>query len=261
MLKEKVTLGNICEYGDGCFDIYTVRLGPLYQLLQSSNDTRLEISSRSYAGEESGVSFKGGTSLSIMSGLSLGWQSIRLGANAELYQEQDRDLPVVVDFGDPDVLGEPLVMLTDRALLYIWRDSATDQWHMRWGDSLRRRTIEISIDSDTPITDLEGFGIEELWTYPVSYGDCEDYVLMKRHMLMQRGWPASSLLITVVLQPNGDGHAVLTVRTDRADYVLDNLNGKIKQWNKTEYRYLKRQSEKYSGHWTKIVDPRIEPSS
>ena len=112
-----------------------------------------------------------------------------------------------------------------------------------------------------PVTDLEGFGIEELWTYPVSYGDCEDYVLMKRHMLMQRGWPATSLLITVVLQPNGDGHAVLTVRTDRADYVLDNLNGKIKQWNETEYRYLKRQSEKYSGHWTKIIDPKNEPSS
>lgn len=129
----------------------------------------------------------------------------------------------------------------------------------RWKDM-----VEVNAYSNStiaPITDLEGFGIEELWTYPVSYGDCEDYVLMKRHMLMQRGWPASSLLITVVLQPNGDGHAVLTVRTDRADYVLDNLNGKIKQWNKTEYRYLKRQSEKYSGHWTKIVDPRIEPSS
>ena len=112
-----------------------------------------------------------------------------------------------------------------------------------------------------PITDLEGFGIEELWTYPVSYGDCEDYVLMKRHMLMQHGWPASSLLITVVLQPNGEGHAVLTVRTDRADYVLDNLNNKIKQWNETEYRYLKRQSEKYSGHWTKIIDPKNGPNS
>lgn len=122
----------------------------------------------------------------------------------------------------------------------------------RWKD-----LVEINSYSNStiaPVTDMEGFGIEEHWVYPTSYGDCEDYVLMKRHMLMQRGWPASALLITVVLQPNGEGHAVLTVRTDHADYILDNLNDKIKQWNETEYTYLKRQSAKYSGHWTKIVD-------
>ena len=125
----------------------------------------------------------------------------------------------------------------------------------RWKD-----LVEVNSYSNStivPVTDQEGFGVEEFWTYPTSYGDCEDYVLMKRHMLMQRGWPASSLLITVVRQPNGDGHAVLTVRTDRADYVLDNLDNKIKQWNETEYTYLKRQSAKYSGHWTKIVDQRL----
>ncbi len=124
----------------------------------------------------------------------------------------------------------------------------------RWKD-----LVEVNSYSNAtiaPVTDMEGFGVEELWTYPTSFGDCEDYVLMKRHMLMQRGWPASALLITVVLQPNGEGHAVLTVRTDRADYVLDNLNGKIKPWNETEYTYLKRQSEKFSGHWTKISDRR-----
>lgn len=121
----------------------------------------------------------------------------------------------------------------------------------RWTD-----LVEVNNVSNTtiaPVTDLEGFGVEEHWTYPTLYGDCEDYVLMKRNMLMQRGWPASSLLITVVLQPNGEGHAVLTVRTDRADYVLDNLNGKILPWNETEYTFLKRQSERHSGHWVKIA--------
>ncbi len=130
--------------------------------------------------------------------------------------------------------------------------NAPELTRKRWNDM-----VEVNSYSNTtiaPVTDMEGFGIEEHWIYPTSIGDCEDYVLMKRHMLMQRGWPASALLITVVLLPNGDGHAVLTVRTDRADYVLDNLNGKIKQWNETEYTYLKRQSAKYSGHWTKIVD-------
>ncbi len=73
---------------------------------------------------------------------------------------------------------------------------------------------------------------------------------------MDAGWPASSLLITVVTLPNGDGHAVLTVRTDRADYALDNLNDKILQWNDTEYRFLKRQSSSHSGRWETIDDQR-----
>lgn len=107
-----------------------------------------------------------------------------------------------------------------------------------------------------PVTDMEYYGVEEHWTYPKSYGDCEDYVLLKRYMLMQRGWPASALLITVVKQSNGEGHAVLTVRTDRGDYVLDNLEGKVKAWNKTGYRYLKRQSVRHTGQWTKIRDGR-----
>lgn len=108
----------------------------------------------------------------------------------------------------------------------------------------------------TPVTDLEHYGVEEHWTYPKSYGDCEDYVLLKRYMLMQRGWPASALLITVVKQSNGEGHAVLTVRTSRGDFVLDNLNGKVKAWARTNYRFLKRQSVRHTGKWTAIRDRR-----
>lgn len=113
-----------------------------------------------------------------------------------------------------------------------------------------------SNDTIRPVTDMEFYQREEYWAYPTSYGDCEDYVLMKRHMLMQQGWPASSLLITVVRQRNGEGHAVLTVRTDRADYVLDNLVNKILPWNKTSYTFLKRQAESNSGHWATISDNR-----
>lgn len=108
----------------------------------------------------------------------------------------------------------------------------------------------------TPVTDLDYYGVEEHWVYPGRYGDCEDYALLKRRMLMARGWPASSLLITVVRQPNGDGHAVLTVRTDRADYILDNLDHTIRQWNETEYTFLKRQASNHSGRWEDIVDSR-----
>ncbi|MEM9279399.1 MAG: transglutaminase-like cysteine peptidase [Pseudomonadota bacterium] len=126
-----------------------------------------------------------------------------------------------------------------------------------------KELVEVNAYSNAtvaPYTDQEIYNVEEHWTYPTSYGDCEDYVLMKRHMLMQRGWPPSSLLITVVRQPNGEGHAVLTVRTDRADYVLDNLDGKIRPWNKTPYTYLKRQDVKHSGRWADIRDTK-SPSS
>lgn len=129
----------------------------------------------------------------------------------------------------------------------------------RWSDIVKvNNRINATVK---PVTDQDYYGVEEHWTYPKQYGDCEDYVLLKRYKLLQKGWPESSLLITVVKQPNGDGHAVLTVRTDRADYVLDNLNGKIKPWNKTPYKYLKRQSAKNTGKWTKIKDRRREVAS
>jgi len=126
-----------------------------------------------------------------------------------------------------------------------------------------KELVEINAYSNNtiaPYTDQEIYNTEEHWAYPTSYGDCEDYVLMKRHMLMQKGWPASSLLITVVRQPNGDGHAVLTVRTDKADYILDNLVGKVRPWNKTPYTYLKRQDTKHSGRWIEISDLRSSAS-
>ena len=124
----------------------------------------------------------------------------------------------------------------------------------RWKDLVEINNF--SNNTVTPVTDFEAYNKEEHWTYPTKFGDCEDFVLMKRHLLMQRGWPASALLITVVLQPNGEGHAVLTVRTDKADYILDNLDGHIKPWNQTPYTYLKRQDVNNSGHWAQIKDYR-----
>ena len=76
-----------------------------------------------------------------------------------------------------------------------------------------------------PMTDMEHWGVVERWNYPDDgYGDCEDYVLQKRRMLMQAGWPREALLITVVRDKHGDGHAILTVKTDKGEYILDNQN-------------------------------------
>ena len=87
-------------------------------------------------------------------------------------------------------------------------------------------------------------------------GDCEDYALAKRRELINQGWAASTLLIAVVRQQSGAGHAVLMARTDRGDLVLDNQDGDIHLWNETPYIYLKRQSRANAGSWVEIVDQR-----
>ncbi|WEX07065.1 transglutaminase-like cysteine peptidase [Chelativorans sp. AA-79] len=107
-----------------------------------------------------------------------------------------------------------------------------------------------------PSTDREIWGIEEFWSYPDIYGDCEDYVLEKRRLLINAGVPASDLLITVVRQPNGDGHAVLTVTTDIGDFILDNMEASILPWSETSYQFLKRQSAHDASRWVSISDGR-----
>ena len=103
-----------------------------------------------------------------------------------------------------------------------------------------------------PVTDRELFGRDELWTYPNGAGDCEDFVLLKRKKLMERGLAAADLLITVVRKPDGEGHAVLTVRSSEGDFILDNLENEVKLWSETPYRYLKRQASFHAGRWVSI---------
>lgn len=124
---------------------------------------------------------------------------------------------------------------------------------------LWRKVIEINNQVNTTIearTDMEMWGKPEVWSYPTQYGDCEDYALLKRKLLQEAGVPINTLLITVVRQMNGDGHAVLTMRTDRGDFVLDNLEPRVLLWNQTEYQYLKRQSTRNTGVWVSIDDDR-----
>jgi predicted transglutaminase-like cysteine proteinase len=108
-------------------------------------------------------------------------------------------------------------------------------------------------DTVKPLTDLEHWGVVELWSYPDDgYGDCEDYVLLKRRMLIQSGWPREVLLVTVVRDKKDEGHAVLTVITDKGDYILDNQNKNILLWSKTGYRFVKRQSQSDPNVWVSL---------
>jgi hypothetical protein len=55
------------------------------------------------------------------------------------------------------------------------------------------------------MSDREQFGKEDVWSLPATgRGDCEDFALMKRKLLIERGWPSSALLLTAALTPQGD---------------------------------------------------------
>jgi len=108
-----------------------------------------------------------------------------------------------------------------------------------------------------PITDQDHWGVVEKWSYPDDgYGDCEDYVLLKRRMLVEAGWPREALLVTVVRDKKGEGHAVLTVKTDKGEFVLDNQEDRVLLWSETGYRFVKRQSQSDQNTWVSLGDPR-----
>ena len=105
-----------------------------------------------------------------------------------------------------------------------------------------------------PASDIQTYGVLEYWALPVTAGDCEDYSLLKRHILISRGWPPSALLMTVVLDEVGDGHAILTARTEQGDFILDNKVSDIRAWYKTGYRFVMRQSYRDPKVWF-LLDP------
>lgn len=107
-----------------------------------------------------------------------------------------------------------------------------------------------------PVTDEQLYQTAEFWTYPNGYGDCEDFALIKRRDLIAAGWHPSTLMIAVVKEANGNGHAVLIARTDRGDLVLDNQVGSIDLWSDTPYKFIKRQSQADAGQWVDMLDSR-----
>ena len=128
-----------------------------------------------------------------------------------------------------------------------------------WKDLLRvNRWVNETVK---PMTDIDHWGVIEKWSLPSDgYGDCEDYVLLKRKMLIDAGWPREALLITVVRDKKGEGHAVLTVKTDKGEFVLDNQNESVVAWTETGYRFVKRQSSVDPNLWV-TVGPGSAPAS
>jgi predicted transglutaminase-like cysteine proteinase len=47
--------------------------------------------------------------------------------------------------------------------------------------------------------------------------------------------------MTVVVDEEGSGHAVLMVRTDRGEFILDNKRNTVLPWQQTGYVYIMRE--------------------
>lgn len=93
------------------------------------------------------------------------------------------------------------------------------------------------------VSDMEQYGREDVWALPTSgKGDCEDFALLKRKLLIERGWPAATLSIAVGATSQGVAHAVLIVATANGEYVLDNLTSSILAPNQTGHVFYTRQS-------------------
>jgi predicted transglutaminase-like cysteine proteinase len=106
-----------------------------------------------------------------------------------------------------------------------------------------------------PISNFDHWGtLLDHWDYPKDgKGDCKIYALWKRKLLMDAGLPRQALLMTIVRDLDGEGHTILTVKTNRGEFILDNLRDDIRPWDETGYRFLKRQSQENPNIWVGIA--------
>jgi len=103
-----------------------------------------------------------------------------------------------------------------------------------------------------PLTDQEHWGVADSWDFPNDgAGDCEDYQLLKRKLLVDAGLPRRAMRMTVVIDEKGEGHAVLMIRTDRGDFVLDNKAQAVLPWHQTGYIFVKREGDQGIA-WTSL---------
>ncbi|WP_108837872.1 transglutaminase-like cysteine peptidase [Tateyamaria sp. Alg231-49] len=104
------------------------------------------------------------------------------------------------------------------------------------------------------VADKVQYRREDYWTLPTSGGgDCEDFALLKKLELVRAGIAPQRLLLATVLDHKRRSHAVLVLRTDKGDFILDNLSDQIKLWRKTNYTFLRMQNPDQPEKWVGLV--------
>jgi predicted transglutaminase-like cysteine proteinase len=126
-----------------------------------------------------------------------------------------------------------------------------DRWQML-------NDVNVLVNSHVrSVSDLRHYGVSDFWELPMenggNAGDCEDYVLEKRKLLMARGFPMGALSIALVKTSWNESHAVLLVSTDRGAYVLDNLTPLIRPWAAVAYTWVKWQLPNNPNIWIQPI--------
>jgi predicted transglutaminase-like cysteine proteinase len=122
-------------------------------------------------------------------------------------------------------------------------------------DTKKRQLASINRQVNRQIRETRDKGTHgwaDTWTLAPESGDCEDFALTKRAELIARGWPSRALRMAVGKTNWGEGHAVLVVRTNEGDMVLDNLTGSVVPWQKSGLIWLKIQSHINAKQWFAI---------
>jgi predicted transglutaminase-like cysteine proteinase len=105
-------------------------------------------------------------------------------------------------------------------------------------------------------SDVSAFGRDDYWNVPTgprATGDCEDYVLAKRRVLIELGVAPEALSIAIVRTRQGESHAVLLVATAQGERVLDNLSPWVLPWEEAPYEWLQRQAPGQPLNWVQIA--------
>ena len=71
-------------------------------------------------------------------------------------------------------------------------------------------------------TDLEQYSKPDFWVEAGTFGDCEDYALLKRELLLNAGFARKDLHLACCWIESGDYHCVLLCNTSNGWFVLDN---------------------------------------
>lgn len=117
---------------------------------------------------------------------------------------------------------------------------------------LRQVNNEVN-KSVTYKTDLAQYKNIDLWSIPdTRYGDCEDYALLKRQILITKGFDPLELKMTICKTEEGEGHAVLSVDVGPETYILDNRFKDLQTYHgllRRGYKFISRQRGK---EWVSI---------
>ncbi|MGY4615541.1 putative transglutaminase-like cysteine proteinase [Bradyrhizobium sp. USDA 4472] len=94
------------------------------------------------------------------------------------------------------------------------------------------------------------------WQISPQEGNCADYAVTKRHLLLDSGWASSALMLAeVVIRKTGEHHLVLIVKENGDYLVLDNRRPAIVKLMQAlrDYSFVRGQRDDTSRLWTRAL--------